>query len=286
VKLGIKSRSWLVFLSAGLAACGANSTDGLSQTNVSTDIQFTLSAPYSARAEIVRRFRVSPPEYDLAREKFRVLIPVAYSTNELWGLFVWVSPGDSPSIPADWKPVLAKRRLLSIGAYNSGNSRNTADRIRLALDAAYNVQQRFHIDPRRVYVSGFSGGGRIASILGVAYADVFSGAIPVCGVDFFASVPAGDGKYFPASYSSPESKILTVARKNSRFVLITGENDMNRTNTRAIHEYGFKRYGLSRVHYLEVPQMGHAVPSATALETAIDFLDGPPSMPSATPRSK
>jgi predicted esterase len=286
VKLGIKSGSLLVFLSACLTAYGANIADGLAQTNVSTDIQFTISAPHSARAEIIRRFRVSPPDYDLSQEKFRLLMPADRSTNKPWGLFVWISPSDRPSIPDDWKPVLAKRRLLSIGAYNSGNPRNTSDRIRLALDAAYNLQQRFKIDPKRVYVSGFSGGGRIASILGVAYADVFSGAIPVCGVDFFASVPAGDGKYFPASYSSPESKILTLARKNSRFVLITGENDMNRTNTTAVYEYGFKRYGLSHVRCIEVPQMGHTLPSAKVLETAIEFLDGEPSAPSAQPRFK
>ena len=168
--------------------------------------------------------------------------------------------------------MLAKKRLLSVGAYNSGNPRNTSDRIRLALDATYNMQELFHIDPRRVYVSGFSGGGRIASILGVGYADVFRGGIPMCGVDFFVSVPTGDGKYFPASYSWPDSKIMAMARNNSRFVLITGENDMNRTNTRSIYEYGFRRYGLTHVRYVEVAKMSHTVPSAAVLEKAIEFL--------------
>src|SRR5262245_13060909 len=97
---------------------------GLAQGNASTDVQFTRSAPHSSREEILRRCRASPPDYDLTQERFRMLVPEELSTNASWGLLVWISPGDHPSIPNDWKSALAKMRLLFIGAYNSGNARN------------------------------------------------------------------------------------------------------------------------------------------------------------------
>jgi hypothetical protein len=74
----------------------------------------------------------------------------------------------------EYEPLLEKRKLLAVAAYKSGNSRNIFDRFRLAIDAVVNLQKRFNVDSRRIYVSGFSGGARTASMLAVAYADLFS----------------------------------------------------------------------------------------------------------------
>src|SRR5207248_2287400 len=113
---------------------------------------------------------------------------------EAWGLFIWISASDAPRIPADWEAVLAARKLLFIGAVQSGNKRDILDRIRLAIDANVGMRKRCRIDGRRVYVSGFSGGARVASMVGVAFADLFSGAMPFMGVNFYTELPAGDGK--------------------------------------------------------------------------------------------
>ena len=211
------------------------------------------------------------PPYDIFKERFQLIIPESYSVRTNWGLFVWVSPGNSPKIPHDWEVALAGQKLLFIGAYNAGNERNAFDRFRLAVDASHNIRQRFHVDPKRVYISGFSGGGRVASMLAVTYADIFTGAIPICGVDFYTDLPAGDGGTFGRSYI-PDPSLAALARNRGHFALITGESDPNRANTKAAYEHGFRKYGFSHVLYLEVPKMGHAIPSGDWLEKALAFL--------------
>ena len=243
------------------------------------DVQFEYSAPYSSPTEVRRRFRgrtqAHMPAYDLLKEKFHVVVPETYSPGATnWGLFVWVSPGDSPKLPADWEAVLARHHLLFIGAYNSGNPRDAFDRFRLAVDASLNMRLRFRIDPKRIYISGFSGGGRVASMLAVGYADIFTGTIAICGVNFYGDATGPDGAVFERSYE-PDPALAALARRNGHFALITGDRDPNRANTQAVHEQGFKKNGFSHVLYLEVPQMGHSMPAAEWLDKALDFMRAP-----------
>ena len=237
------------------------------------DAQFQLSAPYSSGDEIRRRFHIQARvrAYDILKERFEIIVPQGYSPQTNWGLFVWVSPSDSPRIPEEWAATLDRRGFLFIGAYGGGNERDALDRFRLAVDASLNMRQRFRVDPKRIYVSGFSGGGRVASMLGVGYADIFTGTIPICGVNFYAPVSTAEGQTFEGSYTS-DPVLAALARKNNRFALVTGEADPNRTSTLAICEQGFKKFGFDHVLYLEVPGMGHAMPSGEWLEKALDFL--------------
>jgi len=240
------------------------------------DVQFQQPAPYASSDELRRRFQVRAPmsAYDIRKERFHLIVPDNYSPGTNWGLFVWVSPSGSPKLPPDWEAALARHRLLSIGAYDGGNERNAFDRFRLAVDAAHNIRQRFRTDPKRAYVSGFSGGGRVASMLAVAYGDIFTGTIPICGVNFYSDLPGEENGIFAGSYK-PEAAIVAVARQRGRFALITGENDPNRASTRATYEHGFKEQRFNHVNYFEVPGMGHAMPSAEWVEKALDFLDQP-----------
>jgi hypothetical protein len=241
-----------------------------------SEVQFSEAAPYGSTAEIRRRlgYREIPlPEIDITKEKFEIIAPEAYSTNSDWGLLVWVSPSDSARIPADWQAELAKHRVLFISAYNSGNDRHPIERIRLALDAICNMCRRFKIERKRTYIGGFSGGARVASMLGVAYADVFTGTLCICDVNFYRNVPAAAGQNY-AAYYLPDPGALSLAKKSGRFVLLTGENDINRENTKAVLEKGFKPNGFSRVLYLEVPGMQHAIPGAADLNTALEYLEG------------
>ena len=215
----------------------------------------------------------NPGAFDLTKEKFQLLVPAAYKHTEKWGVFIWVSPGDAPGIPADWEPVLAARKLLFVGAFKSGNPRNIFDRIRLAVSANTALRERFNVDGRRVYVSGHSGGGRVASMLGVAYADMFSGTIPFMGVNFYEDIPVGDGKNIYGANFIPDDEVLAIAKKFCRYALVTGEKDFNRSGTKTVFEQGFKKEGFAHVLYLEAPGVAHNLPPAKWLEQALDFLD-------------
>ncbi len=215
----------------------------------------------------------NPGAFDLAKEKFLLTVPATYKHADKWGVFIWISPGDTAAIPADWEPVLAARKLLFVGALKSGNPRSIFDRVRLAVAANLALRDRFNVDGRRVYASGFSGGGRVASMVGVAYADMFSGAIPFMGVNFYEDIPAGDGKTTYGANFIPDEEVLAIAKKFCRYALVTGEKDFNRAGTKTVFEQGFKKEGFANVTYLEAPGVAHSLPPAKWLEQGLEFLD-------------
>ena len=238
-------------------------------------VRFTESPPQSSDPVEVR-YRLmaaeDPPAYEVSKEEFEILIPAAYQKTKAHGLFIWVNAGSDPQIPKEWESVLARNELVFIGAKNSGNSRNIFDRIRLAIDANDNVRKHLNIDGRRVYVSGFSGGSRVASMLGVAWGEMFSGTICCMGVNFYTDVAGTDGKTYGLSYI-PDETLLPLVKEHCRFALITGEDDFNLPNTLGAFENGFQKEGFQHVRTFTVPGFGHQPPPAEWLEKAIQFLD-------------
>ena len=262
----------LVCLCYGLN-CAADEGANRSESKAS-DRRFTNSAPYSSEAEIQRHFgyAVPFPNYDLALEKFRTLIPADYETNRAWGLLVWISPEDEARIPSDLAAEAQSRQMLLVSAYKSGNGRHPLDRFRLALDGVCNICREYRIDRTRIYVSGFSGGSRIASMLGVAYGDLFSGTLCICGVNFYLATRSSGGENNPATYV-PADGALARARKIGRFVLMTGETDPNRSSTHLVAEKGFKQEAFKNLLVLDVQGMGHAIPKREELRHAMEFLE-------------
>lgn len=237
-------------------------------------IQFSESAVQAGAEEVKWRLHSieNPGACDIAKEKFQVIVPKEYRAEESWGLLVWISAGPAVNLPADWEAVLAKKKLLLVGALNSGNPRDVFDRVRLAVEAGVGMRKRCRVDERRVYVSGFSGGARVASMVGVAFADIFSGALPFMGVNFYTDLPMPGGKTYPPSFI-PDDEVLEIAKQRRRFALVTGEKDFNRPETRSAFENGFRKEGFASAVCLEAPGIGHAMPPAAWLEKGIDFLD-------------
>lgn len=238
------------------------------------DVVFDASPPHAEAEEVRARFRNKelPGPYDVKKEKFKIYVPKSYKPGEKWGLLVYINPDGGAGLPAGYEALLEKKKLLGVSPYKAGNERHAYDRFRLAIDAGFNMHKRYAVDPERVYVSGFSGGGRIASMLGVAYADLFAGAIPLCGVNFYTDIPSEPGKMWQKNYI-PVDEALKIAKAGSRFVLVTGEKDMNLGNTKAVYETGFKKEGFQKVQLMVVPGLGHAPPAADQFEKALDFVD-------------
>lgn len=237
-------------------------------------VQFKESPPQSADAEQVK-FRVhsveTPPPYEVAKETFEILVPKGYHAKDPHGLFIWIPAGDSATLPKEWEAVLAREKLIFISARKSGNSRSIFDRMRMAVDANHNLRQFYAVDGRRVYVAGFSGGGRVASMLGVCWGEMFSGALCFMGANFYTDVTGEDGKVYSLNYL-PDDEVLALAKKYCRYALITGEKDFNLANTRAVAK-AFEKEGFARAQLFEAPGTGHALPSAEWLEKALAWLD-------------
>ena len=242
---------------------------------VRSTIAFQESPPHSDSLELKLRLSAAetPPAYDVKKETFDILLPKNYRASEPHGLFIWISASDTPTIPAEWEAVFADKKLIFIGAHKSGNPRSVFDRMRLAIDANYNARQIANIDPARVIVSGFSGGARVASMLGVCYADLFPGTLCCMGVNFYTDVPTLDGKQtFRIGYL-PHDDFVKIAKTECRYVLITGEKDFNLGNTQAVFENGFKKEGFKAVEIMNIPGQGHSPPKAEWLKKAVEFLD-------------
>lgn len=239
-----------------------------------TPLQFSQSPPQIEAEQLRMRLHSVevPGPYDVTKETFEVLVPKDYKPTVPHGLFIWVSPGNTPAIPKEWEPVLAEKKLIFIGARNSGNPRDIFDRVRMAVDANVNLRSLFNVDGRRVYVSGFSGGGRVASMLGVAYAEMFSGSLCFMGVNFYNDTAAPDGKLYGANYV-PDDQVLALAKKFCRYVLVTGTKDMNHANTHGVYENGFKKEGFTNVKLMDIPGQGHSPPGAEWLRKGIELLD-------------
>jgi len=237
------------------------------------DVSFSRPAPYSTPKEINRRLGISAGgrASALATEKFQIVVPGTFSTNLPCGLFVWISPGDTPKIPSTWEAELAKAQMLFVGAYKSGNQRLIWERMSLALGAVFNLSQMYRIDTNRIIIAGFSGGGRVAGMMGIGYPDVFTGAICVCGVSFYTDIQTTTGTKWERMFI-PEANLLTRAKSSGRFVLLTGDLDINRDNTHEVWRSGFEREGFLHVRYVESPGLQHALPSAEVFQEALRFV--------------
>jgi len=231
-------------------------------------VAFTERSPLSSRESYYEHHQLTrkeiaevetTPTYDLAEESFEVHVPEGYDGTQAYGLFVWVSPTARGRVQReDNLAVLAEKRLIWVAANNSGNPRPRWDRIGLALDAAHSMRKLYRIDERRVYAGGYSGGGRISTLLSVLYPDVFQGGFLFMGCDYYKKVPAPDkpGAVYPATFHEPPRGTMKVVRERNRYVFITGERDFNRPSTRLYHRQ-YEKDGFRHVTYLEIPGADH-----------------------------
>jgi dienelactone hydrolase len=254
---------------------------------------FAERSPLSDPAVVVARYggtpedarRLAPEDrYELAGETFEVYVPEGYAPAAAgsapgYGLLVWVSPNRSGGVERpELRALLDQRRLLWVGANRAGNPRSTWVRAGLALDAARAMAALYDLDPERVYVAGYSGGGRVASQLAMLFPEVFRGALSLYGASFFrpVAVPDRPGHHWPPAFPEPPAETLWRLRRESRLVLVTGERDFNRAQTRAYWR-ALAADGFERVTYVEVPGASHYQPfdDLERLRGAFEALEAP-----------
>lgn len=185
-----------------------------------------------------------------------VHVPANINPEKPPGLLVFVSPIAVGRIPARLKPVMAEKNLIWVAANQSGNKTDPGLRFSYALLAPLMTDDHFRVDQSRIYVSGFSGGGRVASAIAPQYPGLFKGAIYICGVN---------------SWGSSKPPGIKQVREN-RFVFLTGTRDFNRSQTRDIYRE-YKQAAVKGILFMDIEGMAHNIPPAGDLAAAIDFLD-------------
>lgn len=206
------------------------------------------------------------PVLDLAQERFAVYVPSGPEPAAGYGLLVFVPPWEGQALPRGWLPVLERAGMIAVTAARAGNAQNVLGRrVPLALAAYENVARAHRIDPRRVYVGGFSGGARVALRVALGFPDIFRGALLNAGSD-----PLGS----PA-VPLPSAELFERFSRGTRLVYASG--------TRDLAAAGADRHSLASARTLcveqlvELPIRGgtHEPADARTFARALRELDAP-----------
>lgn len=173
------------------------------------------------------------------------------------GVLVYISPRPSGSMPPAWGEVMAARNLLWVGANDSGNEIAVGRRVELALLALRVAAQCADIDETRSYLGGFSGGGRVASMMMPFYPHLFCGAVFICGAN-------------PVGFLEAHQVALMA---DHRFLFLTGSGDFNRLDSE-LSQHSFEAAGLGASRVQVVEGMEHALPEPADLDTGLRWLEG------------
>lgn len=183
-----------------------------------------------------------------------------------YGLLVFVPPMDEFAIPSDWKRVLEQRGLLLVMPRGAGNDADVfGRRIPAVLHAEAYAAATFRLDPARRYVGGFSGGARLAQRVALAWPDVFQGSLQFAG-----SVVVGENLMPP-----PQRELFDQARGRSRFVLVTGGQDLPNRRNDALARERFESLCFDAVRGFGPARLDHWVPDARGFAKALDQLETP-----------
>ena len=200
--------------------------------------------------------------------------PTAAAEGVPHGLFVFISPRDQGSIPDNWQETLEKNRLIWVGPNEAGNRVSTLWRVAVALESVDLATRRYTIDPDRIYISGHSGGARVASTVAFFHPDRFTGGVYFAGVNWYEPTPSREGRFLPASIGKPPGSVLELARDRSRHVIVQGTDDNVATYVPSLWNV-IKQSDFRTFEYLSVEGHGHGLPDAQWLDRGLAVLDGP-----------
>lgn len=203
---------------------------------------------------------------DLLQERFELYVPEGEAPPQGYGLLVFIPPWESQGLPREWLPVLDRYRLIAVTAERSGNSQNVLSRrVPLALSGYENVRSRYALDPRRVYVGGFSGGARVAMRTALAFPDIFHGAVLNAGSDPFGTpeVPL------------PAAALFDQFERGMRLVYVTGTRDESAAATDRRSHASANALCVSNLVDLASRGGGHEPADARSFEHALHALDAP-----------
>ena len=125
--------------------------------------------------------------------------------------------------------------------------------------------ERYTVDPKRVYIGGFSGGSRIALRLALAYPDVFRGALLDAGSD-----PIGN-----AQIPLPPADLFRRFQQDTRIVFLTGDDDNIPQMQSARTSADLQHWCIFDIDSLTMLRTGHALAGARGFDQALRSLAEP-----------
>lgn len=244
-------------------------------------VAFDAPAPYADRAVIAQRMlhgyqferanahaaeagrALAGVALDPRAERWELIAPDGCRAEAPCGVLVWVHPWDDARAPRDWARELGAARVIYVGALRSGNDQPVLDRrVPLALHGLAGVRARYATDPARTWVGGFSGGGRVASRLAIAYPDLFAGGI-------FVATSDGPGT---GDAPLPAEPLLAQLRRG-RYWLSVGDADPENHSISRDAAKHFRRVCALDATLVLQTGWGHRTLDGRRLGHALRYLD-------------
>lgn len=194
--------------------------------------------------------------YDSTKQQYELFVPPNYNPKQAYPVVLFISPGDGPGGWKNWEPVCKKQNIIFASPHGAGNNVQTPRRVRIVLDVLDDIRKNYSTDPDRTYVSGFSGGGRIACGVAFALPEYFGGAAPVCA--------AGDLR--------DERWLQHRLADRLSIALVTGETDFNRAECERLRGPLYTALGIRNKVYT-VPKLGHGIPDSGPLGDVFAWLE-------------
>jgi dienelactone hydrolase len=234
------------------------------------DAQFVRRLLSPLAADDLTRFvqardRRLAPEPLAEDERINLFVPES-PPPQGYGLIVFVHAGDEFFLPHDWRRELSRRGLIFAALLKAGNDADVfGRRIPLVLHAYRHVLDHYPVDESRVYVSGFSGGGRLAQRVALGYPDVFTGSLQFAG-----SVVIGENLMPP-----PPAELMALFQSRTRVVLVTGNLDRANRRNDDVARGRMEALCVAGIRMLSVPKLEHWTPDGRGFSRALALLEAP-----------
>ena len=189
--------------------------------------------------------------------EWRMYVPRNYSAATPPGVLVFISSIDWGGIPDEWQPVMDAHNLIWISPGQAGASAPVQERMIKSIVAPRVADVDYAVNSERVYISGFSDGGKVANLVQAADPGAFKGGIYICGALFW-------GEKAPAK--------IDLMRAN-RHVFVRGCFDPRERAVKGVYEE-YRKAGIEAVDLITVQTRRRRLPQPKYIDQAIRYLDG------------
>lgn len=221
-------------------------------------------------------------DYDVESVRAVLYVPDGEPPAGGWGVVVHVDADPNAELLSGWREAFDARRVIFVAPHDVGNDQDSALRIAWTLDALASVRAGWPVDPRRVVVSGFSGGAAIAVIVGAHWPETFVGTIDSCRAVMWelheiATIPGAAFGTGEIDHLDPDH--LDALVDGPRFAFVSGDADSLPTPDGPFFNYEGILDGIGdwwgrgiRARVWDVPGHAHAPAAGQAFDAALGWV--------------
>lgn len=206
----------------------------------------------------------------------QVYIPESYTGKIPYGLYIHLGSGDKPRLERNYYPVFTKHKLIGVSPYKTAAERGIPWSISQALDCIATLSKDYNIDKKRIYIGGFSTGGKAALLAAMFFPEQFHGVASSCaGLTLLPDTvedPKKKGYHFPSDVPYFDEKdFKKIAQHPIRWVFFSGTKNAEHEQIKLDIPH-WEALGFD-LRFYEIRGMGLDDAPKVAFEKAIDWLD-------------